>query len=172
MSSYSVRLATVNDALGIAKVHVRTWQCAYKGQIPDSFLDNLSVKKRADGWEESLRNPDPGVYAVVVESDGKIVGWCTVGVSRDDDATKETGELHGIYVDPEFIGKGVGSALMEETIKILRKDGYKEATLWVLDSNIKTRNWYESKGWKVEGKKKTEPRDGFDLHETRYVLEL
>ncbi len=57
-------------------------------------------------------------------------------------------------------------------LHILKTEGYKRATLWVLDTNEKTRNWYELKGWRVEGKIKTEPRDGFDLHEVRYIIDL
>jgi GNAT superfamily N-acetyltransferase len=172
MPIYSVRNATPQDALGIARVHVKTWQCAYKGQIPDSFLDTLSVDQRTATWKKALENPEEGVYPFVVEADGRIIGWCTVGKSRDDDATKDIGELHGIYIDPEYIGKGIGSALMKHSLETLRKEGCKKATLWVLDTNEKTRAWYEHKGWVIEGKTKTEPRDGFDLHETRYEINL
>jgi len=61
---------------------------------------------------------------------------------------------------------------MKTFLEVLKSEGYKKATLWVLDTNKKTRDWYESKGWRVEGREKTEPRDGFDLHEVRYIIDL
>lgn len=61
---------------------------------------------------------------------------------------------------------------MNEALKRLKKDGYKKATLWVLDTNEKTRKWYESKGWKVEGATKIDKRDNFELKETRYTIDL
>lgn len=172
MSDITVRQAKVEDAAGIAEVHVLTWQCAYKGQIPDTYLDSLSIEKRTETWREQIKSSEDGVYPLVAETDGKVIGWCTVGVSRDEDADKSTGEVYGIYVHPNFIGKGAGSKLMEYGLNLLREDGYKRATLWVLTSNDKTRKWYEDKGWKIEGKTKVDKRDDFDLHETRYAIDI
>lgn len=95
-----------------------------------------------------------------------------LGTWHDEDVTPEVGELGGIYVHPDYDGKGIGSELMKTFLEVLKSEGYKKATLWVLDTNKKTRDWYESKGWRVEGREKTEPRDGFDLHEVRYIIDL
>lgn len=81
-------------------------------------------------------------------------------------------EKHGIYIHPEFIGKGIGSDLMQHAQTTLKQDGYLKATLWVLDTNEKTRRFYEKVGWRIEGKTKVDVREGFDLHETRYVIDL
>lgn len=167
-----VRLAQVEDAAQIAEVHVLTWQCVYKGQIPDSYLKSLSIEKRTKGWIEQLNNPKKGIHTLVVEVDGRVVGWSTAGIGRDEDFNPEIGELYAIYIHPNFIGKGLGSKLMEAALNQLRKDSYKKATLWVLDTNERTRKWYESKDWGIEGKTKVDVRDGFELHETRYIINL
>lgn len=167
-----VRLAQVEDAAQIAEVHVLTWQCAYKGQIPDSYLNSLSIEKRTEGWREQLKNPEKGIHTFVAEVDGRVVGWCTAGVNDDEDVSKETGRIFGIYVHPSFIGKGLKSKLMESALNQLREDGYTKATLWVLDTNEKARKWYQDKGWEIEGKTKVDVRDGFELHETRYAIDL
>ncbi len=172
MSNYLIRQATIEDASRIAEIQVKTWQCAYKGQMPDSLLDNLSVKKRTKGWEKILSNSIKDTYAYVEELNGKIVGWCTGGVTRDKDVSEKVGELYGIYIDPEYIGKGGGSSLMKQILATLKKDGYQKATLWVLTTNKKTREFYEKKGWRVEGQTKEEQKDDFTLHETRYILNL
>lgn len=44
-NNYLVRKATSEDAPAIAKIHVETWQSVYRGQMPDSLLDNLSIQK-------------------------------------------------------------------------------------------------------------------------------
>jgi hypothetical protein len=41
-----------------------------------------------------------------------------------------------------------------------------------LETNEKTRHFYESKGWKEDGAKKTESKDGFELKEVRYRITL
>jgi hypothetical protein len=39
--------------------------------------------------------------------------------------------------------------------------GFEEVTLWVLNDNLRARNWYESRGWDWNGKTKTEITGGF-----------
>lgn len=173
MSEIIVRTALPQDAAGIATVHVRTWQSAYKEQIPDAYLSSMSVEKSTDRWKTQLENPQPNSYPLVAERDHQILGWCTAGKSRDEDADAETGEIYGIYVLPDYHGHGVGSKLIEKGLDLLKKDGYKKATLWVLDTNRQTRHWYEHKGWRIEGKTKVEHHSGgFDLNEVRYIINL
>ncbi len=58
-------------------------------------------------------------------------------------------------------------------MKLVKEAKYTKAILWVLVSNEKTRNWYESKGWKIDGQTKTvDHSGGFKLHEMRYIIEL
>jgi ribosomal protein S18 acetylase RimI-like enzyme len=172
MENLQIRRAEVNDALQIAKVHVSTWQFAYRGQMPDAFLNSLSVENRAKFWKETLSIPTNFAEVWVAEENKKLIGFCSVGISRDHDRKPETGEIYAIYVDSNSMGKGVGSNLMEKGIETLKAKGFKEATLWVLDTNEKTRRFYQSKGWKEDGAKKTEPQDGFDLNEVRYRITL
>ena len=70
------------------------------------------------------------------------------------------------------MNQGVGSALMKEALSFFKKEGYSRATLWVLDTNEKSRGWYEHKGWRVEGATKVEEKDGLKLREIRYVKEV
>ena len=171
MSKVTIRSANINDARGIATVHIKMWQEAYKGKIPQSFLDSMSVEKRTENWKKELKNSHKGSHAFVADNDS-VTGWITGGVSRDENASKEVGELYGVYVLPGQTGKGIGSKLMTHLLDKLKKEGYRKITLWVLDTNEKTRKWYESKGWKVEGATKTEKREGFDLNEIRYIIDL
>lgn len=50
-----IRKATINDAEGIAKVHVDSWRTTYKGIIPDEFLYNLSYKKELNYGSKILK---------------------------------------------------------------------------------------------------------------------
>ena len=42
----TVRRATPEDAAGVAGVHVRSWQVAYRGLLPDDYLDGLRPEDR------------------------------------------------------------------------------------------------------------------------------
>ena len=167
-----IRKATSKDAPGIANVHVTTWQFAYRGQLPDSFLEGLSVERRVQTWQEILSNPSNPSTVWVAESQGHILGFCAVGPGQDNDTTPEIGHLYAIYIDSNHMGRGIGSQLLAKGLETLRAQGFTEATLWVLDTNEKTRKFYESKGWSEDGAKKVEPGEGFVLNETRYRLSL
>ena len=57
-----IRPAIPADARPIAEVHVRTWQEAYRGIVPDAVLDALDVDDRERRWKhEWLATPPPGV---------------------------------------------------------------------------------------------------------------
>lgn len=167
-----IRIATVHDAPSIAEIHVKTWQDAYVGLIPDSYLQSLSVSERSEEWKKGLSKPEPNSATFVYEQDRKILGWCSVGTNRDDDTHEKLGKLWAVYVSPDSQKRGVGTWLMNRGLSFLRERGYTKATLWVLNTNDKAWKFYESKSWKADGKTKVEPREGFELHEVRYVIDL
>jgi len=168
----SIREAIPTDAEVIAKVLVETWQDAYLGLIPDDYLANLSISERTKVWKKNLTKKEDNTLTLIGCVENKVLAWASFGHSRDDDSDNKRGELWGIYVHPTAQGKKLGSMLMFEGIAFLKKKGYSSATLWVLTTNKKTRKYYEAKGWKIEGKVKIAPRKGFELHETRYVIDL
>jgi L-amino acid N-acyltransferase YncA len=115
-----VRKATAEDASGIAFIHVRSWQVAYRGHMPDEFLDSLDVGKRANMWRELTQNPDKIVF-VADDRKGNIVGFSALGPSRDTDADPNTAEVSAIYVHPEQWQKGIGRALLSTSLDEVRK---------------------------------------------------
>jgi GNAT superfamily N-acetyltransferase len=164
-----LRVASPDDARRIAEVHVRTWQVAYQGQVPDDYLNSLSVEQRETAWSEILLGMDlPASRAFVIDDDGVLVGFVGLSPSRDEDSTSTTGEVGAIYVLPECWGAGYGRALLNRATESLREAGCSTATLWVLRSNTRARSFYERAGWSADGGEKMEDRGTFSLDEVRY----
>lgn len=42
----SIRPAIIEDAAGIAKVHIDTWRIAYRDIVPQSYLNEMNYKDR------------------------------------------------------------------------------------------------------------------------------
>jgi GNAT superfamily N-acetyltransferase len=150
-SVINVREATEADAAAIALAHTLAWQAAYRGIVPDSFLDSIDVSDRTNSWAAILRGEVsvPGVARpidFVAEADGTVVGFADVGEYRDSPDPR-AGELWAMYVAPEFWGTGVGEALMNSTLEQLAKDNRSRAYLWVLHDNARARRFYERHGW-------------------------
>jgi ribosomal protein S18 acetylase RimI-like enzyme len=166
------REAHPEDAEGMATVHVRSWRTAYRGLVPDEFLDGLSVSDRAASWRQQLVGGSGEQHTFVVDADGAVVGFASAGPSRDPFANPGTGEVYAIYVDPDAWGRGIGSTLLVRSTEHLRARGYTSATLWVLSTNEMGRRFYERHGWKLEGARQTYPIGGVELEEIRYLMEL
>jgi GNAT superfamily N-acetyltransferase len=162
-----VRQATSEDAAGIARVQERGWQAAYRHVFPAEELDRGGFI-HTDRWRERVDRPPTGWWTFVAVLEGKVVGFTSVGPSRDETGI---GELYAIYVDPEQWSTGTGLALIEQAEEQLRT-AYTEVTLWVLEDNPRARRFYERAGWALDGGRKAEARWGVRAPEVRYRKRL
>jgi hypothetical protein len=77
-----IRLARAADAPAIAEIHVLSWQAAYAGQLPDDYLDNLSISDRQHRWEQALSEPmRPGHVLVITKEDHRTLDSPALRVS-------------------------------------------------------------------------------------------
>jgi RimJ/RimL family protein N-acetyltransferase len=167
-----IRTATPEDARAIAEVHVASWRSAYRGLLPDAYLDRLSVDEREAQRREHLDDSGSGWGTLVAEEDGRVIGFATFGPSRDEDAPPGTGEVPAIYLDPSAVGTGVGRELFAETVSGLRSAGFTRATLWVLEANERARRFYEKAGWTRDGATSDHDFDCANEPMVRYAAEL
>lgn len=144
------RLAELSDARGVAEVHVRTWDVAYRGMVPDAVIDAKTVELREAKWREVLAG---GNRLFVVARDGAIAGFLSLVVpSRDADATPTTAELAGLYVDPGHWRSGLARALVDAALAWLADNGeWTDLTLWVLEQNERAQGFYAAAGFAPDG---------------------
>ena len=166
-----IRRATVDDAVAIAGVHVRSWRWAYRGIIPDDVLASMSLPEREAKWREHFERAD-GAETFVAEDGARVLGFCTIGAARDEGLDGSVGELQAIYLDEDAAGRGVGRALHEVAIARLRERGYSRAVLWVLEHNPRARRFYEAAGWRPDGAARITRRPTYDRSEVRYAIDL
>jgi GNAT superfamily N-acetyltransferase len=163
-----VRTAELTDAAGIAAVHAAAWQRAYRGLLPDAYLDAIDPVRWTTGWERLLSGAVPRQVTLVAEDDGRVVGFVDVRPSRDDDVAPGTGEITSVYASPDRWGTGVGRVLMSAAQAAMREAGFTAATLWVLRGNERARRFYDRAGWQPDGTEKTDEVAGAEVVEVRY----
>ncbi len=172
MTQLVIREALIDDAEGVARVHVRSWQAAYRGLIDQQILDGLSIADRAAGWRGFITEPLPTTLALLVAvRDGAVVGWTSFGSGRDEDASAD-GEIYGIYADPAAWSTGIGHSLLAAAEERIADAGHSRAYLWVLDGNDPADAFYGSHGWTADGATKREERPDMTLAEHRRVKTL
>jgi ribosomal protein S18 acetylase RimI-like enzyme len=167
-----IREARPADARAVAEVHVRAWQSAYRGQLSDEYLDGLSVEDRLAQHEWSLRNPRETWRMWICEEAGRVVGFAVTGPSEDADADERTGEVYAIYLEPDRVGTGVGRELFAHALEDLGRRGFATATLWVLETNVRARRFYERAAWRADGATASERIDCLMMPTVRYRTPL
>jgi hypothetical protein len=65
-----LRRAEPTDAIAVARVHVRSWQAAYRKLMPDDYLDQLRPEDRAKKYD--FGNLDPMCQRIVRRQSAKI----------------------------------------------------------------------------------------------------
>jgi GNAT superfamily N-acetyltransferase len=168
----TVRLAGTADADEIGRIQVETWRAAYTGLMPDEAIAEFDVASRQRMWREGLaRTPRPGSATFVVEDTGEVVGFASVGASRDDDAELEA-ELYAIYLHPSRWDRGIGRALLQRAEESMRSSGFREAVLWLLEGNELGERFYRAAGWEHDGGSKLDEFQGASVTELRYRKRL
>ncbi len=158
----NLRRAQVSDAPKLARVHVDSWQVAYRGLVPErtllrppSSLQGFTYQKREDAFRRALAADLEETYLLEDEdatASSDAVAILTVGPSRDADLDVSlVGEIWGIYIVPDRWRQGIGTRLVRDAEGMLRARGYREIVLWVLEGNMDARGFYEAMGFELDG---------------------
>jgi ribosomal protein S18 acetylase RimI-like enzyme len=164
-----IRMAGVSDAEAIAHVRVAAWRAAYRGLMPDSYLDRVDLEAtEAQQLRVRLHSIGDWARVSVAEVDGRLVGYCAYGSGQSDDAEPLRGGVYDLYIHPDAWHCGVGQRLLACATEYFKVQGYGEATLFVFESNTRARQFYAKAGWKSDGHREIYQRPDFSLPILRY----
>lgn len=129
-----LRIATLNDINGIKAVENRCFSTPWSENMIISSIEN-------------------GCIMVVVEIDNKVVGYAGLYPS---------GDIANVAVIPNEQGKGYGTELVKELIKVAKINDIEKLFLEVRVSNIKAIKLYEKCGFEKISVRKKYYKDGED----------
>lgn len=157
MTVFRIREACKTDFVGIAKVRVDTWRVAYKGIVPDDFLESLSYQQIAERWREIFwEDKSPGVVAFVAENEREdIVGIAVCGPEQSQNPVYRS-EIYVLYVLPQYQRQGIGHALVAACVQHLVQQLAAETLLIWTMAESPYRRFYECLGGKVVREKTKE----------------
>lgn len=163
-----IRDAMAQDAPMISRIIARSWRGAYQGLIDPVYLSRLPEEY----WLPSMRTwlESGRMYGYIAETEGEPVGCVICGRGRDEDHA-DWGEIASLYVLPEYMNRGVGSALLHAALEVLLADGYTRVYLWCIAGNHSAEAFYEHHGFQ-QTDDRVEYRIGSgNVTDIRYVLE-
>ncbi|MDE7357815.1 MAG: GNAT family N-acetyltransferase [Lachnospiraceae bacterium] len=124
-----------DDRFAISRIYEEGWKYAYKGIVPQAYLDSIPTGQ----WASKL--DQEGVGSLVAVADGKLIGTTSYCKSRWADFG-ESGEIISIYFLPQYMGRGYGRELLYAAVGELEKLGFEDIFLWVLEENGRARRFY------------------------------
>ena len=167
-----VRLATPEDAEGLARVHVHAWQAAYAGLVGDDYLAGLDVADRRRRWHDRLAGGGSGALTYVATTGAEVVGFASVGPVRDEDLAdrpEACAEVYALYVDPGRWRAGVGTVLWG-ALDARWGEEVAAVALWVLRDNARARAFYAARGLAPDGAQRPIIIGERELTEVRMVI--
>ena len=131
MSEDAIRHAVPADLPAISDLHLRSWRSAYRGMLPDAYLDGPVADEMRARWSAL---PDP---AIVLLCEG---GFACCLLDR------AVPYLDNLHAAPGRRRRGTGRRLMARLAGELLRQGHRALSLTVIDANAPARAFYASVG--------------------------
>jgi ribosomal protein S18 acetylase RimI-like enzyme len=139
-----IEKASIKDAKDLTELTIRSksyWD--YSAEQIEEWRSDLTVSETYILEKE--------VYKLT--ENNNIIGYYSFFKSNDTDV-----KLENLFVDPKFIGCGIGKILMADLLQRIRKTKVERV---ILDSDPNAEKFYEKIGFKVIGKLETSIENRF-----------
>jgi ribosomal protein S18 acetylase RimI-like enzyme len=154
MSEISIRPATIDDAKALTDLAYTTFWDAF-AHHPKNAPDDLNhYMRQAFSLEQiSAELEDANSIFLIAEIEGEPAGYAKIIIDAiEDGITAERPiELNRLYSHQQFLGKGIGQALMDACLERAREDGHDVMWLGVWEFNPRAQRFYEKNGFRVVG---------------------
>jgi diamine N-acetyltransferase len=153
-SRVSIRLAVPRDAPALAAVARKSFDQAFSGHPLNRPEDMQAYMDTAFSLEAiSGELTDPANTYYIAEIGGEMAGYAKVikGTVEGEIAAKDPIELSRLYSLDEWIGKGVGKALMLRLLDDAAGAGHDVMWLGVWEHNHRAQEFYRKFGFEKYG---------------------
>lgn len=153
----TIRAAAPEDAAAIAAFHTEVWREAYRGVVPDDYLDSVGEAERTARWSDRLASGVRPAHLALIG--GRVVGVVSTSGRPDEEFPQllpptPALELKSLYVASDLRGTGLAATLLETAV------GYRAAFLWVFEANHRAVAFYRRQGFRPDGAAKIDPDTG------------
>ncbi len=146
MVPISIRPYRPEDYTPIYEITKRAWRGVTMAELREQRFGQVGGRP----WYEHKAN---GIVAkcerlpeqcLVAEIDGQVVGYATFGVQMDG----EVGIVGDNAVDPDWQGRGIGTALVGRAVEALREAGTRILEVSTFEHDTPARTVYERLGFR------------------------
>ena len=135
----TIRPALESDASAVWRVHTTSVRTLCAGWYSEQEIALWTDRLVADAYRRSIHTH----AMVVAERDGEVIGFGELDL--------EGGEIVAVYVLPDAVGAGIGSALLAHLEGMARARGLAELTLC---ASLNAEAFYARRGWRAGEREK------------------
>lgn len=148
-----VRRARPQDADALGEIHARAWQCAYRDLLPARAEAATAPVALAAAWRTAVEQPPSAEHRVLVATAGAdLVGFVALSPATDADAEPGVhAEVLVLLIDPDHVGSGHGSRLLNAAADTSRERGYTVLRSWVPEPDHRRLEFLGAAGFAPDG---------------------
>ena len=154
MNSINIRPATPEDAKVLTDLAYTTFWDAF-AHHPKNAPDDLNhYMRQAFNLEQiAAELTDEKSIFLIAELEGEPAGYAKIIVDNIEPGitAERPVELNRLYSHQQFLGKGIGQALMDACFERAKEDGRDVMWLGVWEFNPRAQRFYEKNGFRVVG---------------------
>jgi GNAT superfamily N-acetyltransferase len=153
MADVSVRPATPDDSVELARIQAAVWARVHEGELPEEVLAAVGSAEAAAQWRAAAGSPPTGRHRVMTAVAGDaVVGFAALAPASDPDLDPAVdAELLTLCVDPTAGGAGHGSRLVKAAADLARGDGFHHLHAWLSGAETDLRAFLAGAGWDDDG---------------------
>lgn len=128
----------------LREISIKTYFDTFDGSTSDENMTAyLNDELNLDVLKAEMENPEMLFYFAYV--DGKLAGYLklNVGLAQSEAMPENWMELQRIYIDKDFKGNGLGTALVDHTLHEAKARGISEIWLGVWERNFLAQKFYK-----------------------------
>ena len=138
-----ITVASVDDAEEIGTFQTLCWELAYRGVVPDAYLDATTPEVREARWRDRIRSGERCVFTA--RSGAHLLGVASTAPTALDRPDLPALELCSIYVAAHAHGTRVADELITTAI------GESDTHLLVFTVNYRAQHFYTKHGFEPTG---------------------
>jgi len=154
MTPISIRQATLGDAKLLTDLAYKTFWDAFAHHPKNAPDDLAHYMRQAFNVEQTTAElSEPSDLFLIAEIEGQPAGYAKLAFGHIEPGitAQEPVELNRLYAQQEYVGGGVGQALMDECLARARSAGCDVMWLGVWEYNPRAQRFYEKNGFRVVG---------------------
>lgn len=147
---YTISLCEPQDVESYYIMHQKSWLQTYPNKSYGVTKKALKIKLNSTSIESRVAKLSkliesgkrPCFYVLKIED--KVIGMFDLQIHK-----KGIGEIKMLYLDPDYIGHGLGHDLMDFAIETLKANRCKTVIVKVVDYNKRAIKFYLRQGFKI-----------------------